>query len=65
MDGHDLWHVAVLGSTLFGAAGLLVLLLAPLLFEAPPPGLSATRRATWLLIALAGALLLWEWLGVH
>ncbi len=65
MSWHELWHVAVLGSTLFAAAGLLTLLLAPVIFDEVPPGLA---RARPLILALAaGALVLLgaEWLGVH
>ncbi|MGH2754551.1 MAG: hypothetical protein ACRDLB_08965 [Actinomycetota bacterium] len=65
MEGHDLWHLVVLGSTLMGAAGLAILVLAPLVFEEPPPGLRAVRPLVGGLIALAGLLLVVEWLGIH
>ena len=55
----------VLGTTLFGAAGLIVLALSSLVFEEPPPGLSAWRPVVLVLIAVAAALLVVEWLGVH
>ena len=36
---HEVWHIAVLAATLFGAAGAAILLLAPLVFDGCPPGL--------------------------
>jgi len=65
VETHDLWHLLVLGSTLIGAAGLAILLLAPLVFEEPPPGLRQARPLIGGLIALAALLLAVEWLGVH
>ena len=62
---HEAWHVVVHAATLLGATGLALVVLAPLLFENPPPGLT---RARPVLLALAGGvalLLLVEWLAVH
>jgi hypothetical protein len=65
VKGHELWHVLVLGSTLFGAAGAALLLLTPLIFEAPPPGLARARPLLIGAIALAVAVFSAEWLVVH
>ena len=65
MAGHDLWHLVVLGSTLMGAAGLAILLLVPLVFEEPPPGVGAARPYVAGLILIAAGLLALEWLGIH
>lgn len=65
MDSHNFWHLLVLGSTLMGAAGLGIVLLGPLVFDEPPPGLSRFRPFVLGLVALAAALLTVEWLGVH
>ena len=65
MESHEVWHLIVLGSTLMGAAGLAILLLAPLVFEEPPPGLRRARPLIAGLVALAAILLAAEWLGVH
>lgn len=65
MEAHDWWHMTVLGSTLFGAAGLGILALSSLVFEDTPPGLSRWRAVIWWLVGLAGVLLLVEWLGIH
>ena len=65
MEGHDFWHLLVLGSTLMGAAGLMILVLAPFVFEEPPPGLQRARPLIAGLVVLAAVLLAAEWLGVH
>ena len=65
MRAHDWWHMIVLGSTLFGAAGLAILLLVPIAFDEPPPGFKEARATITLLVALAVLLLGAEWLGVH
>lgn len=65
MSGHEIWHVIVLASTLFGAAGLLILLLTPLVFESPPEGLARARPIVIALIGAAAVLVAVEWLGVH
>lgn len=62
---HDLWHVAVLGSTLFGAAGAILLALSPLLFERTPPGLARRRPLILALLGGAGVLIALEWTVVH
>lgn len=61
MESHDLWHVAVLGSTLFGAAGLLIVGLAPLVSDERP----RIARVGVALLVVAVVLLLLEWLVVH
>lgn len=65
MEAHDWWHLVVLGSTLVGAGGLLVLLLAPLVFDEPLPGLDRVRPIVVGLAVLAGVLFAVEWLGIH
>lgn len=65
MSSHDLWHVAVLGSTLFAGAAVAILALSPLLFDEPPPGLTRAKPLVLSLCALAAILLIAEWLGVH
>ena len=65
MAAHELWHVAVLASTILAAAGLGVLVLGPLLFEEPSPGLTKARPLVIALVAMATAILVLEWLAVH
>jgi hypothetical protein len=65
MQTHDWWHLVVLGTTLMGAAGLVIVAAAPLFFEQPPPGWGHTKRIVLGLVAAAGVLLAAEWLGVH
>lgn len=65
MSGHEVWHVTVLASTLLGAGGLGLLLLAPLLFEETPPGLAKARPLVVVLVAVAAIVLILEWLAVH
>lgn len=48
-----------------GAAGLGIVLLAPLVFDEAPPGLARFRPFVLGLIALAAVLLAAEWLAVH
>lgn len=62
---HELWHVAVLVTSLFGGAAIAVVLLAPLVFETPPEGLGRARPYLIGMGAFAGVLLAAEWLGVH
>jgi hypothetical protein len=62
---HELWHVLVLGSTLLGAAGAVILALAPVVFESPPPGLVAGRPVVLALIVVAVGVALAEWFVVH
>ena len=65
MEAHDLWHVVVLGSTLFAAAGVAIVMLAPALFDSPPPGLTRARPAVVGLALVAVSLVAVEWLGIH
>ena len=65
MESHELWHVAVLASTLIAAGGLGLLVLAPLLFEETPVGLARARPLVLGLIGVAAGVLLVEWLFVH
>jgi hypothetical protein len=65
MTRHDLWHIAVLGSTLFGGAGLVIVLLGPLVLEERARPAEGVRRAVMGLLALASVLLLLEWLVIH
>ena len=65
MFDHRLWHVAVLASTLFAAAGAAILVLTPLLFDDPPPGLRRARPVALVVIGLAVLLLVVEWTAVH
>ena len=65
MSLHEVWHVAVLAATLFAGAGLVIALLAPLVFEKTPPGLVKARPFVWVAVAAAAVLLLLEWQGVH
>jgi len=65
MDAHQFWHLLVLGSTLFAAAAVALLVLVPLVFEEAPPGLARRRPVLLGLIAVAGLLLLGEWLFAH
>jgi hypothetical protein len=65
LSWHHAWHVAVLGVTLVAAAGAIIVLLGPILFDA---GATATRRArplVWALVVLAMILVGAEWLLVH
>jgi hypothetical protein len=65
MSLHELWHVTVLATTLFAAAGLAIALLAPLVFDQPPPGLIAARPLVLGLAGLAAVLLVVEWTAIH
>ncbi len=62
---HRLWHAALLGVTLLGAAGLFIVVLAPLLFDVRPAGLERARPVALGVAAAAVVLLLAEWLIVH
>ena len=55
----------MLGSTLFAAAGLAILAIAPLIWDEVPDGLTKVKPSILGLVGLAGALLGLEWLGVH
>ncbi|MDQ3752926.1 MAG: hypothetical protein M3333_08560 [Actinomycetota bacterium] len=65
MSLHELWHVTVLATALLAAAGLAIVLLAPLVFDPPPPGLAGTRPGVYLLAGLATVLLVAEWTAIH
>lgn len=65
MDVHEVWHVVVLAATLLAAGGLVILALAPLVFEAPPPGLMRARPVVFALAVFAALVLLVEWLLIH
>ena len=65
MSGHELWHVVVLASTLFGGAAALILLVAPLVFDSPPEGLERAKPLVVGLILLAVGVFLAEWFIVH
>ncbi len=62
---HEVWHVTVLASSLFGGAAVALVLLAPLVFDSPPEGLVRARPYLVGLGAFAALLLAAEWLGVH
>lgn len=62
---HEIWHVAVLASTLLGAAGIGLLVLAPLLFEETPRGLAKARPLVIGLVVVAAIVLVLEWVAVH
>jgi len=63
--GHDLWHIAVLGSTLFGAAGAAIIALGSLIFDDPPPALARWRPVIAAVVAAAAVLVILEWTLVH
>lgn len=65
MRAHELWHVVVLTATLLGAGGLVIVALAPLVFETPPQGLLRARPVVLALAVLAALVLLVEWLVIH
>lgn len=60
---HEALHIAILTATLLGAAGLVLLVLWPLLADQPLPG--PTRAVLFVLIALGAILFLVEWRLVH
>jgi hypothetical protein len=62
---HALWHVFVLVSALLAAAGALILLLGPLAFAPPQPGLRRGRLAAWALVGFGALVVLVEWQLVH
>lgn len=65
MAGHQLWHLIVLGSTLFAAAAVAILVLAPMVFDGSPPELARRRPLLLGLIGVAAVLLVAEWLFAH
>ena len=62
---HDLWHVLLLGTILFGAAGAAIVLLAPLLFEDRSIALERARPVVLGILLAGGFLLALEWLVLH
>jgi hypothetical protein len=62
---HGLFHVVVLVTTLLGAAGGVLLVLAALALDEAPAGLARVRPAIAALVVAAALLLLAEWLLVH
>ncbi len=62
---HEVWHVTVLAASLFGGAAVALVLLSPLVFDAPPEGLVRARPFLLGLGGFAALLLAAEWLGVH
>ena len=65
MSGHELWHITVLTVTLFAAASLGIVWLAPLVFGHTPAGVEKARPFVFGLALVAVVLLGAEWLGVH
>jgi hypothetical protein len=65
VSGHEVWHVVVLASTLFGGAGALILVLGPLVFDSPAYPPARVRPFVVGLILLAVGVFLAEWLVVH
>jgi len=62
---HQLWHIAVLATTLLAAAGAAILLLAPLVFEEGPPGLRRARPWVVGSVTVAVLLMVVEWTSIH
>jgi hypothetical protein len=62
---HEVWHVTVLAASLFGGAAVALVLLAPVVFDAPPEGFVRVRPYLLGLGGAAAVLLAAEWLGVH
>jgi hypothetical protein len=65
VEPHEIWHVTVLASTLLGGAAVVLLALAPILFESTPAGLARARPLVIGLVVLAAVVLILEWLAVH
>jgi len=67
MEGtsETLWHVILLVMTLGAVASALILVLVPLAFEAPPPGLARARPWLLGLIVATSLLYLLEWQVLH
>ena len=67
MEGarESLWHVFLLVMTLSAVASALILVLVPLAFETPPPGLARARPWLLGLIGATAALYLLEWQVLH
>jgi hypothetical protein len=67
MEGtaETLWHVFLLVLTLGALAAAAILVLAPLAFESPPPGLASARPWLIALIGLTLVVYLLEWQVLH
>jgi len=65
VDGHVLWHLVVLGTTLLAAAGAAILFISSLAFEEPPRGLERAKPYIWAVSGLALGLIGLEWLTIH
>ena len=59
---HALWHVFVLAAGLLAAAGALILLLGPLVFDRATSG---SRTLAWTLVGLGSLVVVVEWQIVH
>ena len=62
---HEVWHITILAATLFAAAGAVILVLAPLVFDSPPAGIARYRPALLVAIGAAIVLVILEWTVVH
>jgi hypothetical protein len=62
---HQVWHVAVLGTTLLAAAGVVIVWLGPAILEARSGVTARGVRLVLGLVVLAIVLLATEWLVVH
>ena len=65
MFDHRLWHVLVLACALLGTGGAAVLVLSPLVFGTPPPGLQRAKPLLWVLVGLSLGVVVAEWQLVH
>lgn len=65
MTQHELWHVLLLASTLFAAAGIALLTVFWLAFDEPPAPSTTVRPVVWGVVAVVAILLVVEWVGVH
>jgi hypothetical protein len=62
---HQLWHVAVLGTTLVAAAGGIIVWLGPLLFGTRGGALCTAKRLALAMLGLALGLVATEWFVIH
>lgn len=62
---HEVWHVILLASALFGLSAVALLALASLAFEELPPGLRRARPLLIALITCAAVVVALEWTLVH
>jgi hypothetical protein len=65
MPWHQLWHVAVLGTTLLAVAGGVIVSLAPLLLDLRNEVVRSARRLMLAMLVLALGLVTTEWLVIH